>query len=134
VHVPDTMWEGVANQRLRDIQEEQQKEGKSLEQYAQENGMTVEQMVEALQHEAQTHVKRAVLVQEIAIKEEMKLTNQDLNDELILMSREYGMKPEEMLGVLKKNEAMGELQHRAIFRKVTQFLNEHANAQEVAMA
>lgn len=134
VIVPDTMWEGVALQRLRDIEAEQKREGKSVEDYARENGMTVEQLVSAVQQEAATHVKRAVIVQEIAIKEDMKIGNQELNDELIYMAREHGMKPEELLAMLKKNDAVGELQHRAIFRKVTQFLNEHAVSQEVAMA
>lgn len=134
VQVPDTMWEGVAGQRLKDIQEEQGKKGRTLEQYAQENGMTVEQLVEAYKQEAATHVKRAVLVQEIASKEEMKLTNADLNDELVLMSREYEVQPEQMLQMLKKQNAVSELQHRAIFRKVTQFLHEHAQTQEVALA
>jgi trigger factor len=134
VAVPDNMWEGVASQRVRDIQEEQGKKGKSLEQYAQENGMTAEQLVEAVKQESATHVKRAVLVQEIAAKEGMKLDNRDLNDELILMAREYEVKPEEMLNLLKKHQQIGELQHRAIFRKVTQFLNEHADAREVALA
>lgn len=134
VYVPDNMWEGVANQRIRDIHEEQQKQGKTFEQYAQENGMTAEQLVEAVKNEAATHVKRAVLIQEVAIKENMKFDNRDLNEELIYMAREYDVKPEDMLNLLKKHQQLGELQQRAIFRKVTQFLNEHADAREVALA
>lgn len=134
VHVPDNMWEGVASQRLREYAEEQGKKGKSLQQYAEENGMTIEQFVDALKHDAEMHVKRAVVVREIAEKEEIKLTNMDLNEELFLMAREYEVQPDEMLEMLKKNQALEELQFRAIFRKVTQFLSEHATAREVAPA
>lgn len=134
VHVPDTMWEGVAAQRFRDIAEELRGKNQTLEQYAKENGMTVEEFAKALGNEAATQVKRAVVVQEIAIKEQLSLSNQDLNDELIQMAREREEKPEDTLAILKKHEALSELQHRALFRKVTQFLCDHANTQEVAIA
>lgn len=134
VDVPDNMWEGVAAQRFEDIRQELAKQNKTIEQHAEEHGMTPKQLGEALNHEAETHVKRAVLVQEIKEREKIELTNTDLNDELLLMAREVNMKPEDLLAALKKNESLSELQHRAIFRKVTQFLKEHSNAQEVALA
>jgi len=134
VHVPDNMWENVATRRLQDYVEEQRQRGKTLEEYAKENGMTLEQFIEAIKREAEVQVKRAALIQEVAKKEDLKLTDRDLNEELFLMAREYETEPQQMLDMLKKNEALGELQFRAIFRKVTQFLNEHAESREAAPA
>lgn len=132
IHVPDTMWEGVASQRLRELALEQEKKGKTLEQYAAENNMTVEQMVEAWRGEAKTQVIRAIMVREIFAREKMSLSNAELNEELGVMSREFEMRPDQLVETLKKNHALDELHFRALFRKVTQFLDEHAKKKEVA--
>ena len=132
IHVPDTMWEGVAHQRLTELAKEQQEKGKTLEQYAAENNMTVEQLVEAWRGEAKTQVVRALMVQEVFGKEKMKLENADLNEELGIMAREFQMPADKLIETLKKNQSLNELQFRAMFRKVTGFLDEHASKQEVS--
>jgi trigger factor len=132
VHVPDTMWEPIAAQRLREIQDEEQKKNRTLEQYAQERGMTLEELVERWKHEAKQNVIRAVLMREIFDREKMELTNQELNDELIMMAREYEVAPDVLLGELRKNNMMRELEFRAIARKVSDFLLENAEQQEVS--
>lgn len=131
IHVPDTMWEQVAGHRLNQVAEEQRQAGKSMEDYAKDNGMTIQELIDAWQAEAKLHVQRAVAVQEIYTREKMKLENQDLNSELVHMSREYNMEPKELLAALQKNNAIAELQNRAVFRKVTDFLREHAQIEEV---
>lgn len=134
VHVPDTMWESVASRRLQELQAEQQEKKKTMEEYAKEQGMTLEELVEAWKNEARLHVQRAVIVREIFAAEQMKLSNQELNRELAAMSSEFEMEPPEMLNVLKKNQALDELHFRAIFRKVTDFLKENAKLREVENA
>lgn len=131
VVVPDTMWESVANQRIRDIAQEQAKTAKTLEQYASQNNMTVDELVAAQQEEAKLHVIRAVLVQKVFEAEGMKLTNTELNTELLKMSREYNIAPQELLKALQKNKGLDELHFRAIFEKVTTFLRENAEIEEI---
>jgi trigger factor len=118
VHVPDTMWLDVANQRLRETAIEQQKQGKTLEEFAKANNMTVEALIEAQKNEARIQVERAVMVQKIFELEEMKLTNNDLSDQLMVLAQEYNMDPKEVLNTLKKNNSVNELQFGAMFRKV----------------
>jgi len=132
VHVPNNMWEAVASQRLRELAAEVQKRGQTMEGYAQENGMTQEALIEAWTNEAKTHVMRAVAIRDIFVKEGMRLSNADLNAELLGMSREYEMAPDELFQTLKKSGGLRELEFRAIFRRVIQFLNENANIKEVA--
>lgn len=134
INVPDPMWEQVAYTRLQDIAREQQEKNKTVEQFAEEIGMTVEGLVEAVQSEAKLYVQRAQAIQDIFLKEEMKLTNEDVNLELAQMAAEFKMKPEEVWNELKKNEATQELTHRAINRRVMTFLNAHATIQEVDAA
>ena len=126
VYVSDNMWEALADRRMRETAEEQQKEGKSLEMYAAENGMTMDQLKEAWNEKAKVHVERALMIREVFVSEKMELTNTELNEELYAMSQEYGVEPEQMWEMLKRNEAIDELHFRAISRKVSNFLDENA--------
>lgn len=134
IHVPDTMWESVASRRLQELHQDQHQKGKTMEEYAKEQGMTLEELVEAWKNESRLHVQRAVAVREIFTREKMTLNNQELNRELMAMAQEFEMDPKELLNTLKKNQALDELQFRAIFRKVTEFLKENAKIKEVQMA
>ena len=126
VEVSDNMWEALANQRLGEIQEQQREAGKSLEQYAQENGMTMEEFVKAWQDQAKVHVERAMVVREIFAKEKLQITNDELNNELFFMAQEFQVEAMELLEYMRKNDSLQELHFRSISRKVSNFLIEHA--------
>lgn len=127
VAVSDNMWETLADRRLRETAEEQQKQGKGLEQYAQENGMTVEGLVEAWKERAKLEVQRALLIQTVYTAEKMQIGNNELNQELVAMAQEYGVEPMEMVQTLQQNNALDELQFRALSRKVADYLLAHAD-------
>lgn len=133
IHVPDTMWESVASRRLQELHADQQQKGKTMEEYAKEQGMTLDELVEAWKTESKLHVQRAVAVRDIFANENMNLANAELNRELLAMAQEFEMDPKELLATLKKNQALDELHFRAIFRKVTEFLKENAKLKEVQM-
>jgi trigger factor len=126
VEVSDNMWEALANQRLGEIQQQQQQAGKTLEQYAQENGMTMDEFVKAWNDQAKVHVERAMVVREIFAKEKLQITNEELNQELFHMAQEFQVEPMELLEYMRKNDSLQELHFRSISRKVSNFLIEHA--------
>lgn len=126
IHVPDSMWEQVAEQRLQDVFKEQQEAGRTMEKFAEENGMTVEEFVDAVRKEAKLYVERAQAIQTIFVSEKMKLTNDDVKNELLSMAAEFNISPDELLATLRKNDAMQELTHRAINTRVMDFLESHA--------
>lgn len=130
VHVPDTMWLDVASQRLRETAVEQQRQGKTLEDFAKANNMTLDALIEAQKNEARIQVERAVMVQKIFELEEMRLTNNDLSEQLMILSQEYDMEPKAVLDTLKKNNSVNELQFGAMFRKVLEKLNTFATITE----
>lgn len=126
VEVSDNMWEALANQRLGEIQQQQGEAGKSLEQYAQENGMSLDDFVKAWQDQAKVHVERAMVVREIFAKEKLQITNEELNNELFFMAQEFQVEPMELLEYMRKNDSLQELHFRSISRKVSNFLIDHA--------
>lgn len=127
VAVSDNMWEALADRRLRETAEEQSRNGKSLEDYAKENGMTVESLVQAWKDRAKLEVERALLIQTVYSTEKMQIGNEELNRELVAMAQEYGVEPMEMVQTLQANKALDELQFRALSRKVADFLLAHAD-------
>lgn len=134
VEVSDNMWEALASRRLQETQQEAEQAGKTMEQHAAENGMTVDGLVEAWKDNAKTHVIRALMIRTIFEQEKLQLTNEDLNRELHAMASEFGVEPQQMLEMLQKNQAMEEIHFRSIQRKVSEFLLQNADIKEVALA
>lgn len=130
IEVSDNMWEALANQRLSEIQQQQAQQGKSLEAYAQENGMSLDDFVQAWRDQAKVHVERAMIVREIFSKEKLQITNDELNNELFFMAQEFQVEPMELLEYMRKNDSLQELHFRSISRKVTNFLIDNANFTE----
>jgi trigger factor len=122
ISVSDNMWENLADRRLREYSQEQAAQGKTLDDYAQEQGMTVDQLHEAWREKAKLEVERALVIQEIYRREGMEITENDLRDELVLMCQEFNVQPNELMEELQKNNAIDELHFRALSRKVGDFL------------
>lgn len=134
VQVSDNMWEQLANRRLYETEQEVRQQGKTMEEHAAENGMTVDALVEAWREKAKSHVIRALMIRTVFEREKMQVNNEDMNRELYAMAAEFGVQPQEMYEMLQKNQAMEELQYRSISRKVSDFLLENAEIKEVALA
>ena len=98
----------------------------SLEEYAKENGMTLEEFAAAWQSKAKLEVERALLVQAVFGQEKMEIDNRELNLELLAMAQEYSMSPEDLVEELRKNNALDELHFRTLTRKVGDFLLSNA--------
>jgi trigger factor len=131
VSVSDNMWENLAERRLRETAVEQAKQKKTLEQYATENGMTVEQLAQAWKDRAKTDVERALLIQAVYTKEGMRVGDRELNEELIAMAGEYNLEPLEMLSQLRQSEALDELHFRALSKMVGDYLLSNADVKIV---
>ena len=133
VTVSDTTWEGVAERRLAEIEENVAKEKSTLLEYAEKNGMTEEEFKSRLRDEAKAQVERAVLIKEIFEKEGLQITNNDLNDQFLRIAYENRV-PQDKLKEFAK-EFGPQIQEEAVFRtmytKVVQVLADSANIKEV---
>jgi len=73
-----------------------------------------------------------VVIQQVFAKEEMRLTNEDVTREILLMAEEYEVTPEEMVKMLQESKAFDEVQFRVVQRKVRELLYENAEFAEAA--
>lgn len=126
VEVPDTLWQEVASRRVGILMEDLREAKKSVEDYAQEQGMSLDELQAAIEREARTQVLRAQMIQEIYQLEDLKVTDQDLTLELITLSRQMNTTPDTLLADLRKNKALNEVYHQAVHRKVMGFLRSKA--------
>lgn len=132
VVVPDTTWEQVSAQRLQETAVALAREKKTLEEYAKEQGMTFEELIEAQQTEAKTHVMRAVLIEKIFLKEEMKIGNDDANQHFMQIAAENQVPQDQLAKFAKRygGAIRNEILFRAMHAKVVQFLIDNAKIVE----
>lgn len=129
--IPDNLWENVANNRLYQIAQDAEKNGVTLQDVAQQNNMTVEQLVERVQQEAQAEVKRALAISTAFKQLDLKLTKDDLGRHLAIMANEYQVSPQELAAALRRTNQMDELNFRAMRERVLNILMDKANVQEM---
>ena len=134
VHVADTTWEAVANRRLGEINAELQQKGATLEDFAKQSGMTLEEFVAAQQQEAKVHVQRAVIIEKIFTGEGMKITDEDANNHFLQIAQENQIKQEELSAFAQKfgPQLRDEVIFRSMYSKVLKFLADNAKVTEVA--
>ena len=134
VHVADTTWEAVANRRLNEIHAELQQKGSNIEEFAKQNGMSLEEFVAAQQQEAKVHVQRAVIIEKIFTAEGMKINDQDANNHFLQIAHENQIKQEDLEGFAKKfgPQLRDEVIFRSMYSKVLSFLSDSAKITEVA--
>lgn len=131
VFAPDNMWESVAEQRIEQIAEDASRAGKTLEDVARENNLTLEELIERIREAAKEEVHRTLLVSEVFKKLDMKLTQEDLQTALMQIAHENQISPQDALNILQRTNRMDELRFRAMRQKVLEYLQEHANIQEI---
>ncbi len=122
IHAPDTMIEGVAEQRLQGLAKEAVDASMTLEDVAQQNNMTVEQMGQQIHSEATLEVKRALLMTEIFSKLEMKLDKADIMDQVTEIARHERMSPEDAWTAIRRAGRVDELHFGAMRKKVLEYL------------
>ena len=126
IHIPDNLWEDTAHQRLADLYQEARKQDLSFEEFAEKQGVSVEQLENDIKEDSKERICRAVLADKIVELENLQLTEEYLNDALYRMAIELNAEVGVLFEHLKKHNRLNELRYRAIFRKAMDFLVENA--------
>lgn len=135
VEVAENLWEQVAQRRLAELKEEVEARGSTIEDYARQSGMTLEELVKKWTDEAKMYVHRSQLLQSIFQKEQLKLTNAELSEELLLLAEELKVPPAELVKLVNRNlELQQQINIRAIYKKVLRFLNGVVKIKEASSA
>src|SRR5699024_8168640 len=103
VEIPDAMVETELNQMLQEFEQRLQMQGMALEQYFQFSGQTEEELKEQMRNDAFLRVKTNLTLEAILEAEEIEVSEEDIDAELMEMADMYKMEKEQILGMLGGN-------------------------------
>jgi trigger factor len=93
-----------------------------------------EELMISAKQSAEEKVKLHFLLNDIAEKEKIVITPEELQQQITMLSQRYKMSVEKLLKELKKNHALGSIQEEMIFSKTLQWLVDHATITELPVS
>ncbi|MCG9894205.1 MAG: hypothetical protein MH204_01860, partial [Fimbriimonadaceae bacterium] len=134
VVVAETTWEGVANRRLAEMDNELRSQNSDLRTYAAGQKLTLEELADLVRAEAKVHVERAVMIERIFREEKMEITDEDANAHLMDVLIQNQVRQEDAPRFLKEygGAIREEVIYRAMNAKVIGFLKSEAKITEPA--
>ena len=104
VEIPECMIDSAVEDMIREFGYRLSSQGLSLEQYMQFTGMTPDSFKEQYKEQAEERVKSNLVISEIAKKENIEVTEEDVEAELKTMAEMYGMEVDKLKEFIKDGE------------------------------
>ena len=104
VDIPQCMIDSAIEDMMRDFGYRLSSQGLSLEQYMQFTGMTPDSFKDQYKEQAEERVKSNLVISEIAKKENIEVTDEDVENELKNMAEMYGMELDKLKEFIKDGE------------------------------
>ncbi len=104
VDIPECMIDSAIEDMMRDFSYRLSSQGMSFEQYMQFTGTTVDSFKEQYKEQAEERVKSNLVISEIAKKENVEVTDEDVENELKNMAEMYGMEIDKLKEFVKDGE------------------------------
>ncbi len=122
VEVPKDLIEDEINKMIHSYEDRLKMQGISLEQYLEFTKITMDKLREDLTKEAEKSVRYRLFLNEIITKEDLKVTHEEIHEELDKMAEMYQMPVEDITQAIGGEEYLeGELR----YKKVIEFLKEN---------
>lgn len=96
MELPDAMVEFQVQQMLEDYARRLQQQGLSLEQYMQFTGLTVDKLQEEMKPQAIKRIESRLVLEAIAKAEDIQVTDEDVDNEIDEMAKNYGMEADKL--------------------------------------
>lgn len=126
VDIPEEMVESELGQMMQEFEQRLQMQGMALEQYFQFSGQTEDELKEQMKEDAFMRVKTNLALESILEKEELEVSEEDIDAELTEMANMYKMEKEQILGMLGGNPDV--LKEDLKIKKAINFLVEESKA------
>lgn len=104
VEIPECMIDSAVEDMIREFGYRLSSQGLSLEQYMQFTGMTPDSFKDQYKEQAEERVKSNLVISEIAKKENIEVTDEDVEAELKTMAEMYGMEVDKLKEFIKDGE------------------------------
>lgn len=108
--IPEVMFEREIDQLVREYDYNLKNQGFTLEMFMQYTGMKMEDLRERYRKGAEVNVKKQLALTEIAKREKIEVTAEDLDKRYNELAEQYGMKAEEIKSRLPEEDIKSELE------------------------
>lgn len=125
VEIPDIMIEARIDAMLDDIAHRMEAQGLKLEQYLQTTNKTMDDLRGEFREQATKAVKRDLVLEAVAKKENLKAEDIDVDQEIARMAEAYNQQPADIRKILTEQGNIGALKDSIRIQKAIDFIVEH---------
>ena len=126
--IPEEIFETEQKMIIRDYQQRLQMQGLSWDQYVKYTGLTLDKMMEQVRPQAEDRIKSRLVLQAVAEKEGIEVTDEDRQKEYESMAEAYQLEVEKVKEMLEA-KGLKELNNDIVIKKAMEFVTD--NAKEV---
>jgi trigger factor len=127
INFPDTVLEHEVEHRFEDLLAQLDSRKMNLEQYLEGTSQTFEQLRSHIEEAAQRDLRVNLVLFEIATKEKLEVSDEDVEAELQDMAKEAGVPIESVRAYVDKTGGKKSIENRLLYRKVLDFLVKASN-------
>ncbi len=125
--IPEAMVTTQQKQMIDEFAQRMQMQGLSMEQYFQFTGATLDKMMEQVKPQAETRIKSRLVLEAVAAKEGIEVTEEDYEEEIKTMAEVYQMEPDKIKEMLPEKSVKGIKEDIAV-KKAAEFVVNNAKA------
>lgn len=131
IEIPEPMIDEHVRQMVQDFAGRIQQQGMNFEQYMQMTGMTPDTLMTQMRPEAEKRIKTRLTLEEIVKAENIKATEEDIENEIKNIASMYGMELDKLKDAMGDDEKEQVAEDMAV-QKAVEFLAENAVEVETA--
>ena len=129
IEIPEAMIESEVQNMVRDFDNRLRQQGMNMDMFLSFSGQTREDLQNQMKGDAEKRVRNNLVLEVIAKQENIEVSEEEINQELVTMAEAYKRTPEEIRSILTANGSFSSLNDDISLRKTIEFLV--ANSVEV---
>ncbi|MEN6370508.1 MAG: trigger factor [Armatimonadota bacterium] len=131
IDFPEVMLHHEVSHRLKDLVGDLKSRDLTLDDYLDGTGRTFEELQSRMEESAAKDIRVSLVLSEIAEKEKIEATDEDVEEEITKMAEESGYPRESVAAYVDRTESKDALKNRILRRKVLDFLVDASNTKSV---
>ncbi|GAC1412158.1 MAG: trigger factor [Actinomycetota bacterium] len=124
---PEPMVEEEAAYRIKRFSDQLRQAGVSLDEYLSSSDTTEEEIEANIRHQAERSVSVQLILEEIVRREELKITDEELSQEIVRLAEATGSTPQELTKQLQKSGRVGSVAGDILRRKALDLVVDKAD-------
>jgi len=122
VEIPEAMINSEVENMVRDFDTRLRQQGMNMDMFLSFSGQTREDLQNQMKGDAEKRVRNNLVLEVIAKQENIEVSEEEVNEELVTMAEAYKRTPEEIRSILAANGSLGSLSEELSLRKTIDFL------------